>query len=115
MTTALKWYQKFLGLAILLICGILFIIYSRTAFATFTDRPGFYGNLHNYYKVDRNIFGIYNSGIGLLSLLIIILQFSGLIKNKKQLTRRGNWFFAGLALLLIVAEIYLQTNFQGKG
>ncbi len=115
MILELRPYQKIISLLIMLLCGILCITYERTAFATLANRPGFYGNLHVYYNVGRIMFGMYNLIIGLISFVVIILQFKSIAKNNKAIFKRGCWIFLALAVLLIIAETYLQMSFKGKG
>ena len=108
-------YQKIISIIIILICAILFVTYGRTSFATLTGRPGFDGSLYLYYNVDRIIFGICNLVIALISSCILIFQIKSILKNNKILFRRTSWIFLALVILLIIAEVYLQMSFQGKG
>ena len=115
MPFSFKPYQIIISIAIIFICAIVSVTYAHSAFSTLTDRPGFYGSLYIYYRVGKIGFGIYNLFIALVSCLIFILQIKGLIQKDKLVFKRSCWMFLGLAILLIVAEIYLQLNFRGKG
>lgn len=97
------------------VCIILSITYGRTAWATFTNKPGFYGNLYIYYDVNRIFFGIYNT-IVLLIALFILIQILRCIRAKSiKSLKYSYWLSITLLLILTLGELYLQSNFQGKG
>jgi len=111
----LKLYHRIISGIIISICALLSVIYGYTSFATITKQLGFYGSLYMYYNVDRIFFGVYNLIVAVSSLYIVILQVKCLVKNNKTVFIRGVRVFIGLVLILIIAEIYLQSRFHGEG
>lgn len=111
----LRPFQFVISVLLITVCTLLFVTYGKTAFATLTERSGFYGSLYIYYGVHRIPFGIYNLFITLLSFVVITLHVKSLFKNNKVIFKRACWLFLSLAILLIIGEIYLQMHFQGKG
>jgi hypothetical protein len=100
---------------IVIACGFLFITYGWISFATFTQRPGLHGSWYFYYRVDRIVFGIYNLIIATGALLTIMrLTYFAYKKDKPELITTYI-HFAILFSILIMAEIYLNTRYVGKG
>lgn len=100
---------------ILLACGFLFLTYGWISFATLTDRPGLNGSYYIYYKMDRTAFGFYNLLIATVALLTITRLAYLVYKGDKLKLTKAFLYFAIFFSLLILAEIYLNTRFVGKG
>lgn len=115
MNDHLKLYHKVLSVMFILICGLIIISFGWIGFATFTERAGNNGDLYYYYKLTRSQFYVFNFVIVLIALVLIGFQIKYLIqKNPKYLTMTF-WAFAIFMSLIIIAEIYLETRFNGKG
>jgi len=100
---------------IVIACALIFINYGWIAFATFTKRPGLNGNYYYYYRLDRNVFGIYNLLIATGALLTIIRLTWFVYKREQFRVTKTFIYFAIFFSILIMAEIYLNTRFAGKG
>lgn len=107
-------YYVLTGL-IVIVCGFLFITYGWISFATFTERPGLNGNYYHYYRIDRDVFALYNFLIAIVASLIIIRLTYLVYKREKFKVTKTCIYFAIFFSILILAEIYLHTRFIGKG
>lgn len=111
----LKLYHKIIPILTIPIFGIFVIYYGFEFLATISDRNGIWGNMHAYYDLSKTQFAIYKL---IVTLILIGLIFSQLIfllfKNIKKLNKT----FVIMAVLIgfwIIAEIYMQSKFIGKG
>ena len=99
----------------LIACGIIFISYGWISYATFTYRPGMYGNLHWYYRMSPTLFGLYQMIIAISSLVFIVrLLYAAYLDNQIKI-RNTLIQFGIFILLLILCEVYLDTRFVSKG
>lgn len=85
------------------------------SFATFTERPGLYGAMYHYYRVNRVVFALYNLIIALVALLTIVRLFYFLNKNGRIKLKKTFIYFSIFLAILVLTEIYLNTRFVGKG
>jgi hypothetical protein len=100
---------------IVIACGLIFISYGWISFATFTERSGWNGDLHSYYRTDRIVFGFYKLLIAAGALLTIIrLSYFIYIGDRQKVTKTFIHFAIFIAVLILF-EIYLSTRFVGKG
>ena len=115
MPNQLKLYHKIFALISIPLCVFIIIYFGWIGYATLRERPGLYGDLYYYYQMTRPQFYIYNFVVALLALGFIFLHVVFLLnKDSKQLARTI-WMFALFIGLIIIAEIYLETRFTGKG
>jgi hypothetical protein len=115
LKTQLNIFQWALTVLIVIACGLIFIGYGWTSFATFTERPGLNGDLYYYYRTDRIVFGLYQLLIATGALLTIIRLCYFIYRDDKPKVTKTFIHFAVFLAVLILCEIYLNTRFVGKG
>jgi len=111
----LKLYHKIIPILTIPVFGIFVLFYGYEFFATITDRNGLWGNMYSYYDLTKIQFAIYKL---IVALILIGLIFSQSIFLSFKNTKRLNKTFVVMSVLVglwIIAEIYLQTKFVGKG
>jgi len=111
----LKLYHKLIPILTIPILGIFVIFYGYQFFSTMSDSNGIWGNMYGYYDLTKTQFAIYKL---IVTLILIGLIFSQLIFLLFKSIKKLNKTFVIMAVLIgfwIIAEIYMQTKFIGKG
>ena len=111
----LKFYHKIIPILTIPIFGIFVLFYGYQFLSTISDSNGIWGNMYSYYDLSKMEFVIYKLIvtlilIGLIFSQSIFLVFKNIIKLNKTFVIMI--VFIGL---WIIAEIYMQTKFIGKG
>lgn len=93
----------------------VFAEYGWISYSIFTDRHGFYGDLYWYYRADKVSFACWQLIMAILALatLITLLYFS--YRGNRLQLRKGFKVFAVFFTAWIISEIYLYTQYVGKG
>jgi hypothetical protein len=115
MQPRLKLYHKLFPLLFIPLCIAITVLYGWSFFATITERPGLYGSMYQYYNLTLLQYALYNLYATIFAIVFIVAQVCYLISaNAGKLTKT---FYAWLLFvsILVVAEIYLQSRFVGKG
>jgi hypothetical protein len=89
--------------------------YAWFGYATFTDRSGMNGHMHLYYDLTAAQFCFYNffnAAIAFGFDFLLVKQYS--IENVAKLVKMF-WFVIAFIIYIVIAEMYLETRFIGKG
>lgn len=115
METKFNLYQIAIIIMVLIICGIIFVVYSLNFFSTFIGSSGLNGDMYSYYRLERWQFCLYTFLVTLSSVLLAFQFLIALFKKDKNKFKRSLIKFSILILLIIISEIYLSYRFVGKG
>ncbi len=115
MADELRLYHKLLPFVFIPICFLIVSNWGFIGYVTFTQRPGFHGDLYYYYQLTRPQFYIYNFSVAAIAMVFVVCQLLYLLKdNSKKLTKTF-WYFGVFLAFIILSEFYLASGFVGKG
>ncbi len=115
MNFKLRLYQIILTLIMIQICGLITIMYGWQGYSTLTERAGYRGFVHYYYRLTIGEFSIYNLSVALLACGLFLFQIIFLLDKNWKLLKRSWWLFGIYIVLIVLAELYLETRFIPKG
>lgn len=103
-------------LIVVVLCGYLFLSDGWIFFAMLTSRPGMYGSMASYYDIPESVLMGYLFLVWVIALGIVLrLIYSGYVRRNLDEVKLTLIYFLFFAALVIVAEIFLNTRYVGKG
>jgi hypothetical protein len=115
MNSKPKLFQIIQSIIIILICSLIALMYGWQGYSTLTERAGLRGDMHFYYRLTIGQFSTYNLLIASLAFVLILSQVIFFFNKNARGLRLTFWIFVLLIILIIFAELYLQTRFVPKG
>lgn len=115
MKPGINLFNSLVITLIIVVCGFILVSYGWIAYSIIINRAGLHGNLYWYYGVDKTLFTLYQLGIALSALYIIVrLLYFSLLENFQKIKRTYLQFFV-LLIVLVFCELYLNSIYVGKG
>ena len=111
----LKSYHLLLFMLFMAFCLFAGAGYAWFGYATFTQRSGMNGHLYLYYDLTAAQFYCYNFFNAAIAFGFVFLLVKYL--SSENVTRLIKIFWLAIAFIIyiIIAEMYLETRFIGKG
>lgn len=111
----MKVYQSLLvGLSLL--ASIFFLlVFGWQSYATVTEQPGIYGNIHEYYNLSKEAFTLYHLSFLALILGLIFYQIILIWKKNYYMLIRSLWYLIFALGLILLFHLYLTFLFIPKG
>lgn len=111
----LRFYHILIPLITIPVFILVSIVYFWSFYSTISDRSGLWGSMYSYYNLTKTQYSLYHIIVVIALVTLIFFQlkylfFKNIIKLNKTFVITGV-----VVLIFIIAEVYLQSIFVGKG
>ena len=84
-------------------------------YSTVTDRPGLWGDMYMYYHLSKEVYSLYCFLIAAIATVFLLAPIVLMIKRNGELLSRFYIYFLWFVLFVILSQIRLSFQFEGKG
>lgn len=111
----LRWYHKIFIVVFIPLCIVIACWYGWIGYATLSERPGINGDWYYYYQLSRRQFYLYNFVVALVAFTLGLLQLIYLVTQDKKRLTKTFWALLLFIVLVVLAEVYLESRRIPKG
>ena len=115
MKTGLTVLNTLIIALVVMVCGLICVSYGWIAYSIITNRSGLHGSLYWYYGANKTWFAIYQLGVFLSSMFIIVRLLYFFYSENARWPKRTYLYFVLFLIVLILCEVYLDSRYVGKG